>query len=422
LSFDYLHDELCCDGVPVTEIAAEVGTPFYIYSLDEVTRRYRAYTLAFPGALVAYAYKANPCLALVAHLARLGAGADVVSGGELYRALRAGVPPERIIFNGNGKTDPEIDAALAAGICVLNVDSAGELVRVAELARRQDRTAPVAVRVNPDIDPHTHPHVATGLRTSKFGVPISQAPALYVEVVRTPGLRPVGIHCHLGSQIVEVEPLRQAAERIAGLVHDLHARGIELEHVNLGGGLGINYGGPDALPGQVPRLAALAAALGPVVADLGLPLILEPGRSIVGPAGALVGQVLAVKQGLERTFVVLDVGMNALIRPALYAAFHRIWPVQAAPPAMTADVVGPICESADVLGRDRALPRLRPGDLLAVLDAGAYAASMATTYNGQPRPAEVIVSGGCWWLVRRRERWEDLLAGEEIPEKMTNDE
>jgi diaminopimelate decarboxylase len=417
LNFDYFNHELCCEGVRLADIAAEVGTPFYVYSLDEVERRYRAYTAAFPGALIAYAYKANPCLALVAHLARLGAGADVVSGGDLTRALRAGVPAERIVFNGNGKTRAEIDAALAAGIRVLNMDSADELARVAEAARQQGRTAPVAIRVNPDIDPHTHAHIATGLRTSKFGVPIGQAPVLYVEAMRTPGLRPVGVHCHLGSQIVAVTPLRQAAECLAGLVCDLRAQGIELEHVNLGGGLGIDYGTNE----QVPTPAELAAAVWPAVADLGLPLILEPGRSIVGPAGALIGQVLGVKRGLERTFVVLDVGMTGLIRPALYGAYHRIWPVRAAPPALVADVVGPICESADVLGRDRVLPQPAPGDLLAVLDAGAYAASMASTYNSQPRPAEVVVSGGRWWPVRRRERWEDLLAGEEIPENTTND-
>jgi diaminopimelate decarboxylase len=417
LNFNYANHELCCEGVRLADIAAEVGTPFYVYSLDEVERRYRAYTAAFPGALIAYAYKANPCLALVARLARLGAGADVVSGGDLTRALRAGVPAERVVFNGNGKTRAEIDAALAAGIRVLNMDSADELARVAEAARQQGRTAPVAIRVNPDIDPHTHAHIATGLRSSKFGVPIGQAPALYVEAMRTPGLRPVGVHCHIGSQIVAVTPLRQAAECVAGLVRDLRAQGIELEHVNLGGGLGIDYGTNE----QVPAPAELAAAVWPAVADLDLPLILEPGRSIVGPAGALIGQVLGVKRGLERTFVVLDVGMTGLIRPALYGAYHRIWPVHAAPPALTADVVGPICESADVLGRDRVLPQPAPGDLLAVLDAGAYAASMASTYNSQPRPAEVVVSGGRWWPVRRRERWEDLLAGEEIPENTTND-
>jgi diaminopimelate decarboxylase len=416
LSFEYVDEALCCDGVPMAEIAAQVGTPFYVYSLDEVERRYRAYAAAFPGALIAYAYKANPCLALVAHIARLGGGADVVSGGELSRALRAGVPPERIVVNGNGKTRADIDAALAAAVRVLNVDSAEELAPIAEAARRQGRVAPVAVRVNPGIDARTHPYITTGLHTAKFGVPIRQAREMVLEAARMPELRPVGIHCHLGSQILEAEVLQEVAQVVSGLAGEILAWGIQLEHVNLGGGLGIDYGASATSGKPVPGPAELAALTLPILADLGLDLILEPGRSIVAPAGALVGQVLGVKRGLERTFVVIDVGMNGLIRPALYGAYHRIWPVHAGRPEVMADVVGPICESADVLGRDRGLPLLARGDLLAVLDTGAYGASMASTYNGQPRPAEVVVRAGRWWLVRPRERWEDLWAGEIDPE------
>jgi len=418
VSFTYHGGQLHCEGVPLAEIARQIGTPFYVYSLDEVTSRYAAYERAFPGALICYAYKANSNLTLCRRLARCGAGADVVSGGELYIALRAGVPAQRIVFNGNGKTQHEIAYALESGVLALNVDSAEELALVAEMARdlaaEKGRMAPIAVRVNPDIDPGTHPHLATALREGKFGVPLADALELYQQAAEMPGVRAVGVHCHLGSQITSVEPYVEAAGHLRDLVIKLRDLGIGLEHVNLGGGLGIRYASESA-----PAPDALAAAVLPIVRDLGCSdtpchdtpcrLILEPGRSIVGAAGALVAQVVGVKRTAGKTFVVLDAGMNALLRPALYGAHHRVWSVREGLDEIVADVVGPICESADVLAWERTLPALSRGDLVAFMDAGAYGFSMASQYNGQPRPAEVVVRGDRFAIARRRETLADLV-------------
>jgi len=409
MSFTYHNGELHCDGVPLSSIAERVGTPFYVYSLGDIETCYRAYADAFPGALVCYAAKANANLAILQHLARLGAGADVVSGGELYRALKAGVPPDRIVFNGNGKTPEEIAFALESKILCLNLDSREELELVDEMARRRACVAPVAVRVNPDIDPHTHPHIATGLRASKFGVPITEACQLYREAARRPGVRVVGVHCHIGSQITSLGPPIETAKALRDLVSELRADGFDLEHVNLGGGLGIRY--RDEAP---PTPADWARAVWSIVGDLGCRIILEPGRSIVGSAGALVASVLYLKKTRAKNFLVLDAGMNALIRPALYAAYHTVKPVWDAPAALTADVVGPICESTDVLAETRQLPELRRGDLVAVLDAGAYGFAMANRYNQQPLPAEIVVKEDQFWVVRKRESYAEMTAGEEM--------
>ena len=396
--------ELCCEAVPLSEIAREVGTPVYVYSLDEIERRARAYQDAFPQALIAYAYKANCNLSILRHLVSLGVGADVVSGGELWRALQAGTPPAQIVFNGNGKTAAEIEYALDSNVLCINIDSAEEMELVLELARGKGKTAPVAFRVNPDIDPHTHPYISTGLKKSKFGVPIAEAAALYREAQRHPALQVVGVHCHIGSQITEPGPMLAAARSIGALVAELRAGGISLPLVNLGGGLGIVYHDENPLsPGE--WAAAVQSALGP---GLESRLILEPGRSIVAASGALVAAVTHLKRTVNKHFLVIDAGMNDLMRPALYSAWHDIQAVRAGPVEVSVDVVGPICESADVLGRERELPALGRGDLVAILDAGAYGFSMASRYNQQPLPAEVVVQGSRWRVATKRETWPQM--------------
>jgi diaminopimelate decarboxylase len=404
IPFQYYQGELHCESVPLAEIAREVGTPFYVYSLDDIERRVRAYLDAFPRALLAYAYKANANLAILRHLVSLGVGADVVSGGELWRAIRAGTPPQQIVFNGNGKTPAEIAYALDTEVLCINVDSAEELELVSEVARTKGKAAPIAFRVNPDIDPQTHPYISTGLKQSKFGVPIAEAPQLYAAACQRPELRITGVHCHIGSQITQAGPLLAAAQSIGALVVQLRAAGIALPLVNLGGGLGIVYRDENPLS---PRdwSETLRGTLA-LAADARL--VLEPGRSIVGPSGALVAGVIHLKRTAARNFIVLDAGMNDLLRPSLYGAFHEIQAVHASQPLQTVDVVGPVCESADVLGLARELPALRRGDLVAMRDAGAYGFSMASRYNQQPLPAEVVVQGNRWRLVTRRETWEQM--------------
>ena len=411
-AFHYQQGQLYCDQVPVAAMAAQVGTPLYVYSLQEMADRYQAYADAFPHALIAYAYKANANLALCRFLAQRGAGADVVSGGEWFVARQAGVPPERVVFNGNGKTRGEIRAAIGAGIRAINVDSAAELAQVIDEATHLGRRASIALRVNPDIDAHTHPHHAVGLRKSQFGIPIEDALPLYQQASNSPALQVTGIHCHIGSQITTVGALRDAAGRIAELVIELQRAGIALQHVNLGGGVGIRYRNETPFTPQ-----DLAAAILPIIQPLGVDLILEPGRSIVAPAGALVAAVVSVKAGQPRR-IVLDAGMNALLRPALYDAWHAIQPVQQAEPAGLFDVVGPICESTDVLGKARLLPALAAGDLVAIMNAGAYGYVLASNYNGRPRPAEVAVLGDRWWLIRKPESYADLIANVLTPDEL----
>jgi diaminopimelate decarboxylase len=404
IPFQYQQGELFCEAVPLTTIAREVGTPFYVYSLDDIERRSHAYLDAFPQALIAYAYKANGNLAILRHLVSLGVGADVVSGGELWRALQAGTPPNRIVFNGNGKSAAEIAYALDSDVLCINVDSAEEMELVVEVARAKGKGAPIAFRVNPDIDPQTHPYISTGLKKSKFGVPIAEAPALYHAARQHPELRLTGVHCHIGSQLTQPEPMLAAAQSIGALVAELHASGIDLPLVNLGGGLGIVYHDENPLtPGEWSD--AVRGALG---AAFGARLVLEPGRSIVGPSGALVAAVIHLKRTGAKNFLVIDAGMNDLLRPSLYGAFHEIQAVRPSQPLLTVDVVGPICESADVLGRDREMPVLRRGELVAIRDAGAYGFSMASRYNQQPLPAEVVVQGSQWRVVTRRETWQQM--------------
>ena len=396
-------------ALPLDAIAAAVGTPAYVYDARVIKGAYQELDSALAGVPHAlhYALKANSTLAVVRLLRELGSGADANSVGEIDVALRAGFDPSQIVFTGVGKTSEELDRAIGLTVKTINAESPGELQRIATLARARGTTARVALRVNPDIDARSHPHISTGLRTNKFGVPIESARDLYREAAATPGLLPVGVHVHVGSQITSLEPLTSAAQRIVALVNDLRADGIALDHVDLGGGLGISYDGS-----RVPSLAEYAAAIVDGVARTGLTLVLEPGRALVGAAGVLLTRVVDVKEypGGPR-FAILDAGMTELLRPALYGAFHRI--VAVAPRAgepRPYEVVGPLCESSDIFGRDRLLPPLEPGDLLAVLDTGAYAAAMASTYNRRPLQPEVLADGDTWRVIRRRQTFDDLVA------------
>ncbi len=407
--------ELYAEDVPLRAIAETYGTPTYVYSRATIERHYRVMDEALGGVphTICYAVKAASNLAILAVLARLGAGFDIVSVGELERVLLAGGDPQRVMFSGVGKRDDEIARALEVGIRCFNVESAWELERIEAVAAAAGRPAPISVRVNPDVDPQTHAYIATGLRTSKFGVPIDEALAMYRHAAASPHLEVVGVDCHIGSQIVAVEPLAHALDRILELVDALAAEGITVEHVDMGGGLGITYKDEDpAPPAAVGR--AYAERLGP----RGLELVVEPGRLIVGNAGLLLMQVLGVKVGEAKTFVVTDAAMNDNIRPSLYGAWQAIEPVLQRPDAteQVVDVVGPICESGDFLAKDRAMPTVQRGALLAMRSAGAYGFTMASTYNSRPRAAEVLVQGDRVHLARERESLAALWAGERIPD------
>lgn len=409
--------ELHAEDVALSAIAEACGTPTYVYSRATIERHYRVMDEALGGVphSICYAVKAASNLAILGLLARLGAGFDIVSVGELERVLAAGGLPERVMFSGVGKRDDEIERALRVGIRCFNVESAWELDRIEAVAERVGRRAPISVRVNPDVDPQTHAYIATGLRTSKFGVPMAEAHAMYRRAAASPHLHVVGIDCHIGSQITQVEPLAAALDRVLELVDALAEEGIAIEHVDMGGGLGITYKDEEpAPPAAVGR--AYAERLGP----RGLELVVEPGRLIVGNAGVLLMRVLGVKAGEAKTFVIVDAAMNDNIRPSLYGAWQQIEPVfPSERTEATVDVVGPICESGDFFARDRVLPEMRAGELLAMRSAGAYGFTMASTYNSRPRAAEVMVDGARVTVVRERESLQALWAGERL---LDNDE
>ncbi len=407
--FHRVGQTLHCDGVPLEELAAAEGTPLYVYSAGTITARYRAIDDAFrsyPHALH-YALKANSTLAIARLVRGLGAGADANSGGEIDVALRAGFIPEQIVFTGVGKTPAELAQAIDLGVKTINAESEGELERIDLLARERQTRVRVALRVNPDIDARSHPHISTGLKTNKFGIAMDAAREICRRASAREGLEIVGLHTHVGSQITDLDPLRRAAAAVVTLAREQPDDGITIDHLDLGGGLGVSYDGS-----KVPTAEDYAAALLPAVRDSGLAIILEPGRSIVAPAGALLSRVVDVKDRPDgRVFVILDAGMTELIRPMLYGAFHRIEAVETtAEPEIVADIVGPLCESSDTLGKDRRLPRPRPGDLFCVFDAGAYGAVMASNYNRRTMPAEVLVDGTNRSVIRRRQTIEDLLA------------
>lgn len=417
--FAYRSRRLCAEGVDLEAVAQQVGTPCYVYSRAAIEERFRAFDSAFAGRdhLVCYAVKANSNLAVLNVLARLGAGFDIVSGGELARVLTAGGDPKKIVFSGVGKTETEMRQALAAGIHCFNVESEPELELLNRVAGALAKRAPVALRVNPDVDASTHPYIATGLRESKFGVDIDRAFEIFRSARALAHLEIVGVDCHIGSQILELKPFVDALERVLHLIGELADAGIALAHLDLGGGLGIRYGDEEA-PEPAEYVAALLAELERRGAPR-LRLLIEPGRAVVGNAGALLTKVLYLKLGEAKNFAVVDAAMNDLMRPALYDAWHDIAPVHVdAPRTMRVyDVVGPVCESGDFLGRDRELG-IEAGDLLAVTSAGAYGAVMSSNYNTRPRAPEVMVDGDRVYVVRRRETVEELLALESVlPQK-----
>jgi diaminopimelate decarboxylase len=403
----------CIEAAPLNEIAARFGTPCYVYSRAALTAAYQAYrdTLAGRDALVCYAVKANSNLAILNVLARLGAGFDIVSGGELVRVLAAGGDARKIVFSGVGKSRAEMRAALEAGILCFNVESAAELDTLNEVAGASGKRAPVSLRVNPDVDPKTHPYISTGLKSAKFGVPFDEALTLYRRATDLPHLEVRGIDCHIGSQLLDPAPAAEAAAKILGLVDALAAAGIRLHHIDLGGGMGIRYRDEN-----VPAVVAYLAPLLKVLEGRKEQLLFEPGRSLVGNAGLLLTRVELLKHGEEKNFAVVDAAMNDLARPALYDAYHEIVKVGAGDTAMETrryEIVGPICESGDFLGHDRALA-IAPGDLLAVLSAGAYGMAMSSNYNTRPRAAEVMVDGAAMHLIRRRETVAELFKHEKL--------
>lgn len=409
LPFQPTSDGLVCDGVSVHAIAAQVGTPVYIYSARSIRDAFRSIDGAFasyPHA-IHYALKANSTLAIVRLLQSLGSRADANSGGEVRVALRAGFAPSDIVFTGVGKTRSELEFAIAEGVGTINAESAGELDRIAAMARSLRREARVALRVNPDIDARSHPNISTGLKSNKFGVPLEDARQIYRDRTSLDGIRFVGVHLHIGSQITTAEPLQRAAGALVTLALALRDDGFALEHVDLGGGLGIAYEGRPMI-----TAAEYAAAVLPELRRAGIPVVLEPGRAVVGHSGALIAQVVDTKQYPDgRQFAVLDAGMTELMRPALYGSFHRIVPVNTRPgDEQPLDVVGPICESSDVFARERAMPPLCVDDLVAILDTGAYGAVMASNYNRRMLAPEVLVDDGQFTVIRRRQTLEDVLA------------
>lgn len=404
-------DERPWIGESARGLAEEFKTPLYVYSRERIESAYRAYETAFAATphRVCYALKANSSVELLKIFAGLGAGADIVSGGELKQALRAGFHPRDVVFSGVGKTDEELTLGLDAGIGEFNVESESELRRLSALAEKRGARAAITLRVNPNVDPKSHPYISTGLRENKFGVPIEEAARILREARALPGLVVSGVQCHIGSQLRDLGPAAEAAQAIADLTRMLLGEGFALQTIDIGGGLGVDYDGAGA-----PTPAELAALVLPRIEGLGLKLLLEPGRSLIAAAGALLTRVVAVKTNGMRRFVITDAGMNDLLRPSLYSAYHRIVNLSASVGANTvvADIVGPVCESGDFFAREREIQEPGEGDLLAILDAGAYGFSMASNYNFRPRAAEVLLEGGRKRLIRRRESFEDLIAAE----------
>ena len=412
--FDYTDNELFCEAVPVSAIAEKVGTPFYLYSHATLTRHFSIFEQAFEGVdrLVCFSAKANSSLAILRIFADLGGGLDIVSGGELFRGLKAGFEPQKIVYSGVGKRIDEIDTALNSDILMFNVESLEELELIDQRARAFGKNAPVALRVNPDVDPKTHPYISTGLRKNKFGIDMETALEGYRAAKRLQNVQIIGIDCHIGSQITEARPFQDALDSLKELVQQLNQMDIHIRYLDMGGGLGITY--DDEKP---PLPSEYARSIVDAMGGLPLTLILEPGRVIVGNAGILVTRVLYRKPGPEKEFIIVDAGMNDLMRPTLYSAYHAIKPVElSGGGTIRADVVGPICESGDFLALDRKLADVMKGELLAVMSAGAYGFVMSSSYCSRLRVPEVMVMGDTFEIIRSRQTYEDLIDGETIPE------
>jgi diaminopimelate decarboxylase len=419
--FEYRNGEMFAEGVPLKRIAREVGTPAYVYSLATLKRHFRVFEEAFAAVphIICFSVKANSNIAVLRAFAREGSGFDIVSGGELFRALKAGADPKKIVFSGVGKKKEEIEFALRYGILMFNVESEQELVALDEIAGAMGEKAPISLRINPDVDPQTHPYISTGMKKAKFGVEIKSSIETYKKAAALPHIEVVGIDCHIGSQLTSVSPFVDALARVREyldrvLVGSMKKEGAHIRYLDLGGGLGISYN--DEMP---PHPEEYAKAIMEGLEGLEVTLILEPGRVIVGNAGLLITEVQYVKETEAKKFVIVDAGMNVLIRPALYGSYQAIRPVvESDGEKIVADVVGPICESGDFFAKDREVARPQRGDLLAVMSAGAYGFTMASNYNSHPKPPEVLVDGDQYYVVRKRESLEDLIAGETIPETL----
>jgi len=411
--FTYTDKTLYCESVALADIAKFAGTPCYVYSAKAILDAYRAYDQAFAGLphTVCYAVKANSTLAVLSLLAREGSGFDIVSGGELYRVIEAGGDPGKVVFSGVGKSAKEVEYALNSGINTFNCESESELALINSLAARMGKQAQFSLRVNPDVDARTHPYISTGLRDHKFGIDFEWAEGVYERTREYKNLVASGVSCHIGSQLLDTAPLREAAEKVLDLATRLRKRGFPIGHVDFGGGLGIAYKPTD----QAPAIGEFIGQMRDQIIESGFQIMIEPGRSIVGPAGALLTRVLYRKQSPKKEFIVVDAAMNDLIRPSLYQAHHDILPLrQNDLPPVTADVVGPICETGDFLARNREIANALPGDYLAVMTAGAYGFVLSSNYNSRPRVAEVLVDGDRWRIVRERESLADLVRGESL--------
>ncbi len=411
--FHYKDRRLFCEQVDLEEIAQKIGTPCYVYSEQSIMDAWQAYEDALSGLphLICYAVKANSNLAVLARLARAGSGFDIVSGGELFRVLKAGGDPARVVFSGMGKTAAEIEFALKAGIRNFNCESEFEPALIDEIAGSLGVTAQFSLRVNPDVDAVTHPYISTGLRDHKFGVDIAAATEIYRKTLSLRNVRASGVSCHIGSQIIDYSPILEAAGKVLSLVETLQSEGLGIDHIDLGGGLGISYQENE----DAPLIRDFITDLRDRIGRAGLTVMIEPGRSIVGPAGVLLTRVLYRKKSPAKEFVVVDAAMNDLIRPALYKAHHEIKPLRRTEGgSVIADVVGPVCETGDFLARDREMPDVRPGSWLAIASAGAYGFVQASNYNSRPRGAEVLVEGDKWRVIRSRETFEDLIRGESL--------
>ena len=412
--FKYKNNVLHCEGVSLKKIAKEFGTPAYVYSYNTLRTHFRVFDKAFKEVphLICFSVKANSNLAILKLFAEEGGGADIVSGGELYRALKAGIKPGKIVYAGVGKTREEIAFALQKGILMFNVESNQELVLISSVAKEMGKRAKVALRVTPEIDPKTHPYITTGLKKDKFGISINKAIDEYRFAATLSNIDVIGIHTHIGSQLTEVHPFVEALKKMVALLEELKGIGIDIRHINVGGGLGITYNEEEP-----PHPEDLADALVPLIKGTGCTIIFEPGRVIVGNAGILLTEVLYIKEGDHKRFVIVDAGMNDLIRPSLYEAYHEIAPVvEKNRGKVLVDIVGPICESGDFLAKDRMLPETQPGELLSVMSAGAYGSTMSSNYNSRRRGAEVLVKGSECYLIRRREQYSDIVKGEMIPD------
>lgn len=411
--FSYSNNDLYCDSVPLADIARKSGTPAYVYSAESILDNFRAYDegLSCLDHMVCYAVKANSSLAILSLLAKAGAGFDIVSGGELFRVLKAGGDPARVVFSGVGKTAEEVDYALGHGIHMFNCESEAELALIDALAARHGTKAGFALRVNPDVDASTHPYISTGLREHKFGIDIAEADGVYERARGLQNVTAEGVSCHIGSQLLDTDPILEAVDKVLALIDRLRSAGHAIRRVDLGGGLGVAYKAGDEAPEIWKFMAQICLRL----KGRDLAVTVEPGRSIVGPAGVLLTRVLYRKRSANKEFVVVDAGMNDLIRPSLYRSHHEIIPLRRTDhPAILADVVGPVCETGDFLARDRELANVAPGDYLAVSTAGAYGFVLSSNYNSRTRPPEILVEGKTWRTIREREAYDDLVKGEKV--------